>query len=234
MIVGAGIAKVEVIPGTLNVTVTERLGDKGLWWLADDNARYGDISAYRDERSDWIYVLGGAPNTAKDYLTQNYVYQARVNFREAFDLSKYEYWHGRAKGWKSEVLKDFNSETAVMWNSGQGQIVWSEYLQCYIFVHTGKSVALCSMSSLELHQKRTDSLAEPGSNRVMMRTASQPEGPWSEDMIVYCTKVSKTTYEGGQIYAGVAHPYLDPSGKTLTVTYTNHPNTIEAIKVTFR
>lgn len=37
----------------------------------------------------------------------------------------------------------------------------------------------------------------------------------------------------GQVYAGVAHPYLDDSGKTLTVTYTNHPNTIEAIKISF-
>lgn len=50
-------------------------------------------------------------------------------------------------------------------------------------------------------------------------------------MIVYCTKVAK---DGGMVYAGVAHPYLDPSGKTLTVTYTNHPNIIEAIKVTFK
>lgn len=109
-----------------------------MWWLADNNARYGDIAAYRDERSDWIYILGGPPTTADNYLTQNYVYQARVNFREAFDLSKYEYWHGREAGWSSTRLTDFNSETAVMWNVGQGQIVWSEYLQCYIFVHTGK------------------------------------------------------------------------------------------------
>lgn len=50
-------------------------------------------------------------------------------------------------------------------------------------------------------------------------------------MIVYNAKVVE---DGGQVYSGVAHPYLDESGKTLTITYTNHPNNIEGIKVTFR
>jgi hypothetical protein len=44
---------------------------------------------------------------------------------------------------------------------------------------------------------------------------------------------SATISSGGMIYAGVAHPYLDPSGNTLTITYTNYPTAIEAIKVTF-
>jgi len=37
--------------------------------------------------------------------------------------------------------------------------------------------------------------------------------------------------EGGNIYAAVPHQYFDPSGKTLIITYTNHPNVIQAIKV---
>jgi hypothetical protein len=44
---------------------------------------------------------------------------------------------------------------------------------------------------------------------------------------------SATISSGGMIYAGVAHPYLDTSGKTLTISYTNYPNAIEVIKVTF-
>lgn len=38
-------------------------------------------------------------------------------------------------------------------------------------------------------------------------------------------------HEGGNVYAAVPHQYFDSSGKTLIVTYTNHPNTIQAIKV---
>ena len=34
-------------------------------------------------------------------------------------------------------------------------------------------------------------------------------------------------------YAGVIHPYADPSGKTMTISYTNEPNVIQVIKVTF-
>lgn len=33
-------------------------------------------------------------------------------------------------------------------------------------------------------------------------------------------------------YAGVAHPYLDPSGRSMVISYTNN-NNIEVIKVTF-
>jgi hypothetical protein len=138
--IGAGVAKVQLIDETLNVTVTERYGEKGIWWPANTNPRYGDIAAYRDDRSDYIYLLGGAPNSAKDYQDQGYVYQARVPFRDAFNLSKYEYWYGRQAGWSSTLLKQFDAETAVMWNVGQGQIVWSDYLQGYVFVHTSKSI----------------------------------------------------------------------------------------------
>ena len=135
--VGAGVAKVELVPGANNITVSERMGEKGIWWPSDTNPRYGDVTAYRDTRSDYIYLLGGAPNS-KDYLTMALVYQARVPARDAFDLSKYEYWHGRFGGWKSERLSTFNKETAVMWNSGQGQMLWNEHLQCYMFVHTSE------------------------------------------------------------------------------------------------
>lgn len=51
---------------------------------------------------------------------------------------RYEYWWGRQKGWKSELLTTFTAETAVMWMSGQGQVVWNKYLNCYVFVRLGK------------------------------------------------------------------------------------------------
>lgn len=61
-----------------------------------------------------------------------------------------------------------------------------------------------------------------------MRTATKPEGPWSSDIKIY----EQEAIDGGHVYAGVAHPYLDESGKTLVISYTNN-NHIQVIKVTF-
>lgn len=63
---------------------------------------------------------------------------------------------------------------------------------------------------------------------MALRTAARPESPWSDDVIVYVP-----TLDGPYAYAGVAHPYLDSTGQTLTISYTNAPNVIQVIKVTF-
>jgi hypothetical protein len=138
--VGTGVAKVDVVNGT--PTVTERMGDNGWWWDTVNHPRYGDAVAYRDENSDYIYAIGGAPSSQSGWIDASYVYQARVLAANAFNLSSYEYWHGRATGWSTDVLTDFTSETAVMWNVGQGQIVYSQYYKCYIFVHTSMLFAI--------------------------------------------------------------------------------------------
>ncbi|KAI1073788.1 hypothetical protein F5B20DRAFT_586892 [Whalleya microplaca] len=200
---GAGIAKVELVNG--EPTVTKRFGSNGYWWPADKCARYGDTAAFRDPHSEYIYIWGGPPTYITDWLNSSYVYQARVKAADAYDLSKYEYWWGRSQGWKSTLLTEFTPETAVMWGTGQGQLVWNDFFKCYIFVHLG-----------------------PGSGDVLLRTADSPQGPWTPDVKVY----EATPIDGGMTYAGVAHPYLDQSGQTLTISYTND-NHIEVIKVTF-
>lgn len=124
--------------------VTQRYGDNGYWWPASTSARFGDIAAYRDEKSDYIYALGGPPSNETGFVNGQYIYQARVKAADAFDLSKYEYWHGRNIGWNTEPLTEFTPETAVMWDAGQGQLTWNDYYQSYIFVHTGK-VANCGI-----------------------------------------------------------------------------------------
>ncbi|KAF2233840.1 hypothetical protein EV356DRAFT_515990 [Viridothelium virens] len=202
---GAGVAKVKVVNGV--PTVIQRFGDSGYWWNASTTPRYGDVAAYRDEKSDYIYALGGAPNSAVGYAMSDYVYQARVKAKDAFNLSQYEYWQGRAAGWSSELPTHFDSTTAVMWNSGQGTIMWSPHYNCYFFVHTA-----------------------PGGTDILIRTAPSPEGPWSNDVTVYTATVKEF---GGMVYAGVSHPYLDPTGKTLTISYTNYPADTEAIRLTF-
>jgi hypothetical protein len=133
---GAGIAKVEVINGT--PIVTKRFGDKGYWWPAESNPSYGDITAYRDKISNYIYALGYPPTTINKRKGSQYVYMVRVNATDAYDLSKYQYWHGRAVGWSSTRLTTFNAETAIMRAVGQGQIIYNHFYDCYIFVHLGE------------------------------------------------------------------------------------------------
>lgn len=195
----AGIAKVRLENGT---PVAERLG-KG-WWDTSENAKYGDIAAYRDVNSDYIYALGHPPKQFDGkFIESQYVYQARVKANQAFDLNEYEYWWGRQQGWKRDRLTSFTPETAVMWGVGQGQIVYSNYFKTYLYVHvTGATVAI--------------------------KTAPKPEGPWSEGRELF----TATPIDGGLVYAGVAYPYLDESGKTLTIAYTNN-NHIQVIKATF-
>lgn len=63
---------------------------------------------------------------------------------------------------------------------------------------------------------------------MTLRTAPQPEGPWTADKEIY----KATPIDGGYVYAGVAYPHLDESGETLTVAYTNN-NHIQVIKISF-
>ncbi|KAF2666812.1 hypothetical protein BT63DRAFT_404016 [Microthyrium microscopicum] len=199
---GAGVARISTAFGT--PTVEARFGSQGYWWDAKTSPRYGDQAAYRDTQGDYIYAWGGAPLSATGEATR-YVYQTRVLATQAFDLTKYQYWYGRATGWKTTPLTTFNEETAVMAGAGQGQVVYSNYYKTYLFVHTDLF-------------------------HVLIRTAPKPEGPWSADVIAWTpTKF----YSAGYIYAGVAHPYLDTSGKTLTVSYTNNPNVNDVVKITF-
>ena len=130
------MAKVTVSNGT--PTVVKRHGTKGFWWDSATLPRYGDQAAYRDTRSDYVYAWGGAPTNQKGDAA-SLIYQTRVHAKHAFDLSKYEYWHGRTAGWNSKPLTTFNSETAVMKGAGQGQVVYNAHYKTYIYVHTGKA-----------------------------------------------------------------------------------------------
>ncbi|KAF4975767.1 hypothetical protein FZEAL_7483 [Fusarium zealandicum] len=204
---GAGIARLETVDGV--PTVTQRMGEAGWWWDGDRFAKYGDIAAYRDVNSDFIYVLGRPPNSICEWPSNQYVYQARVRATDAFDLSKYEYWWGRDQGWKEEMLTDFNCETAIMWGVGQGQIVYNEHFGAYIYVYL-------------------DLVNRVKGGTVCLRTAPNAEGPWTDNKEIFKAE----PIDGGLVYAGIAYPHLDETGKTLTIGFTNN-NHIQVIKVTF-
>ncbi|KAI1648923.1 uncharacterized protein F4817DRAFT_314216 [Daldinia loculata] len=182
---GAGVAKVELVNG--EPTVTQRLrGQRVL-----------------------VAIRQHAPIRRRSCVpgpTIRYVCLLRVKAADAYDLDRYEYWWGPNSGWKTgKLLTEFGARTAVAWLIGQGQIVWSEFYECYIFAHLS-----------------------PGGSDVLLRTATSLQGPWTPDVKVF----TATPMDDGLTYAGVAHPYLDPSGQTLTISYTNN-NHIEVFKLSF-
>ena len=65
-------------------------------------------------------------------------------------------------------------------------------------------------------------------NKVLAKVAYKPEGPWSDPVTIYqATPITKDS----SIYVAVPHPYYDESGKSLVVTFTNHPNVIQAVNI---
>lgn len=135
-----------------------------------------------------------------------WIYVTRAPLSEATNLEAYEYWNGES--WQKErlQLQDLNEKQSVFWQVNQGQVIWSSHHNCFLFIYCDKF----------------------WSCQVLVKTAPAPEGPWSEPITVY-----KPTpiQEGGNVYTAIPHPYYDNSGQTLVITYTNHPNTIQAIQV---
>jgi hypothetical protein len=217
---GAGVARVSTAFGT--PTVEKRFGNQGIWWNSTKYPRYGDQAAYRDTQGPYIYAWGGAPISITGDGSNN-VYQTRVLATQAFDLTKYQYWHGRATGWNSTPLTTFNSETAVMAGTGQGQVVYNNYYKTYFFIHTCKYLPHLPFDRIHWHH-----FADI--EAILIRTAPNPEGPWTNDVQVWTAK----SVGAGYTYAGVAHPYFDTTGKTLIVSYTNSPNVNEVVKVNFK
>jgi hypothetical protein len=217
-LMGAGVASI-TLDTSSNPPVPQisRLPPQ-YWWDAKCEPWYGDVCALRWK--DYVYAYGhGIEGNPWVYLT-------RVRAVEATQVACYEYWNGEA--WQSERL-DGNAvgeKESVFWQINQGQVIWSNYFDCFLFIYCGMLQADGCFQNLETHD-RTDNWMN---SKVLLKTAQQPEGPWSDPITLY--QATPLT-DGSSIYAAVPHPYFDESGKTLVVTFTNHPNTIQAVRVVF-
>ena len=113
---------------------------------------------------------------------------ARAPLADVRDRSAYRTWDGA--DWVPTL-----SDAATLFKNVPGavSVLWNEHLGRYIAVH---SFAL--------------------SNRVVMRTAAAPEGPWSEPLTLF----TGMTPTDGVNYAGEQHPELaEDGGQTIFVSY---------------
>jgi hypothetical protein len=113
-------------------------------WDGETEPWYGDVCAIRS--GDYIYAYGHAKRTP-------FVYLARVSWRNATDLSCYEYWNGDT--WQIERLYNPGDKEGVFWQINQGQVIYSSYYDCFIFIYCGTSFCyifegLRGMLTLEL------------------------------------------------------------------------------------
>jgi hypothetical protein len=182
------------------------------WWDGETEPWYGDVGAIRS--GNHIYAYGHAKATP-------YVYVARVPWNRATDLACYEYWNGVT--WQTNRMYNYGEKEGVFWQVNQGQVIWSKYYGCFMFVYSGElhPRAILLLSALTFRDNWMN-------NKVLAKVAYSPTGPWSDPVTLYqATPITN----GSSIYAAVPHPYYDESGKNLVVTFTNHPNLIQAVNV---
>lgn len=116
---------------------------------------------------------------------------ARVPFGQALDRKAWQFYSGD-HGWSSDIA----SAQAVFDGCEIASVFYNTYLRQYIAIYS-----------------------EPVTNRVMLRSASRPEGPWTEARLLFDAKPSSEGYLW--IYDALAHPeFSEDGGRVVYVTYT--------------
>lgn len=121
---GAGVAEIRLSRHRGSIYPSaKRLSKK--WW-DESEPRYGDICTLRF--GDFLYAYGHGPEN-------DWIYVTRVPVQHAFDLAAYEYWNGQC--WQADRLfkPDIGDTESVFWKIQQGQMFWSGYHNCLLFVY---------------------------------------------------------------------------------------------------
>lgn len=129
-LVGAGVASIALDTTSYPpIPQIQRLPPQ-YWWDATREPWYGDVCAMN--WNGYVYAYGHGPSG------NPWVYLTRVPVGEATSLDSYEYWNG--ENWQAEPLdgKTIGDKESVFWQINQGQVVWSNYFQCFLFVYCGK------------------------------------------------------------------------------------------------
>lgn len=176
-----------------------------------------------------------------------YLARCRVEDISTVHVEEWEYWNGEnwqaeplssensttdqtannstdeRKGNKNDTTNDSNSKVLdssklgesqrIFWQIQQGQIFFSSHLECLVFVYCDNF----------------------WSCQILARTARRPEGPWSQPTVV-CKP--EPTSKGGNVYSPAVHGYFGSrsgieEGAEVVISYTNHPNRVEAVRVVF-
>lgn len=116
---------------------------------------------------------------------------ARVPVARYNDRTAYRFWDGHE--WVEDVMQSARVMDGI---PGGMSVSYNNYLKQYIAVHSGIF-----------------------SNTIYIRTASRPEGPWT-DPIELMTGLAPTNADATNNYSAIEHPILSrDNGKTIVVSY---------------
>jgi hypothetical protein len=139
--------------------------------------------------NDWIYAYGC--DTLKDDDGTSWpCYVGRVKFKDTLKCSEWRFYIGNGN-WN----QDFKEAISVMDAAPMLSVHWNKHLKKYLAVYSKQLV-----------------------NKIAIRTADRPEGPWSDAQVV--VDCIAPTNEEMWSYCGVAHPELSrEDGRVEYLTY---------------
>lgn len=196
-IVGAGVATV-----TANENGATATRSNDTMWNSFE-PYWGDIGVTYNSLDQNAYVFGHGPASAG--LGAN-VYLARAPAARATDVSAYQYWDQSTKTWTKARFANGQLGTVKLTSAqaifpdhalGQSNAFWSNYYNTWMFVHG----------------------ADVGFTDIQVMTAPNLEGPWTKSFTIASTCPTQSC--SGIRYAIAPHPELDPTGKSLLVTWTD-------------
>jgi hypothetical protein len=138
---------------------------------------------------DWIYVYGC--DTHKDDKGVSWpCYVGRVKFKDALKRKAWQFYAGDNR-WS----QDFKEAISIMDAAPMLSVHWNEHLKKYLSVYSKQLV-----------------------NKIAIRTAERPEGPWSDAQVVL--ECIAPTNEKMWSYCGLAHPeFSREAGRIEYLTY---------------
>ncbi|KAK9465024.1 hypothetical protein V1512DRAFT_267112 [Lipomyces arxii] len=135
---------------------------------------------------------------------EGHIYVARVPLDKPTDTRAYEYW--TTQGWS----KDESKKTQCFWKLQSGTIFWNRFYKCFMMIG-------CT------------SFAD---NKIMVRTAPQPEGPWTGDHLLHQLYKPRSGFN----YCVYAHPWSYPESQhgQMLISWTDQgTGVVELAKLTF-
>ena len=157
---------------------------------------------------DWIYAYGS--ETQKDANGVSWpCIVGRVKFDMALERESWWFYTGDGR-WS----KDFNDAVTIMDTAPALSVHWNEYLGKYIAVYSSQFI-----------------------NKITIRTATRPEGPWSSPLVVVDC-LAPTTKQAWS-YCGMAHPaFAQEKGRIEYFTYCREIDILKGevrlVQVTFK
>lgn len=121
--------------------------------------------------------------------------------------------NGNDKGCRLGKVAPSSAQDVNAWTFYAGNGNWSSQLGDAVSVFTGSSIM--SVSWNDFLQQYIAVYSPPFSQNVMMRTAPNPEGPWSSEVVAF---VAMQPVQGN-VYDAHAHSEYDTKGGEIFVTY---------------